>query len=253
MALPSARGIASDILLCLSFFTRLPLPTYDMPSRGFGSALWAAPVAGAVVGLLSAAIFALTLSIGLPATVAAALTVVAALLATGCLHEDGLADVADGFGGGPTRERKLEIMRDSRTGAYGVAAVACSILLRWTAIAALPSPGTAALALVAAHAASRAIIPAFMHVVPNARADGLSAGAGDVAQGTAFIALGLGALALLFAGPDVLLISALVLGAWLLGLRKLTLRQIGGRTGDVLGTLQQGGEIIVLLCALSLL
>ena len=62
------------------------------------------------------------------------------MLATGCLHEDGLSDVADGFGGGKTRERKLEIMRDSRIGAYGACALVLSVLLRWSALADLADP-----------------------------------------------------------------------------------------------------------------
>ena len=80
---------------------------------------------------------------GLSPSVAAALALAAAMLATGCLHEDGLSDVADGFGGGKTRERKLEIMRDSRIGAYGAAALVMSVLIRWSALADLGSAGFA--------------------------------------------------------------------------------------------------------------
>ena len=101
--------------------------------------------------------------------------VAATVLVTGCLHEDGLADTADGFGGGGSKERKLEIMRDSRSGAYGVAALVLSILLRVGAIASLVDPALVAAALIAAHAGARAAMPVFMAAVPRARHDGLSA------------------------------------------------------------------------------
>src|SRR5690606_40192087 len=111
--------------------------------------------------------------LGLPSGPAAALALAAAMLMTGCLHEDGLSDVADGIGGGSTRERKLEIMRDSRIGSYGTAALVISLLLRWSALAALAGPAQVFAAFIAAHCASRALPGALMHVLPPARADGL--------------------------------------------------------------------------------
>ena len=106
------------------------------PAAGaLARAAWAFPIAGLVVGLIGAIVYALAHRIGLPSWTAAALAVAATLLATGCLHEDGLADTADGFGGGKTREQKLEIMRDSRIGTYGVCALALSLLLRVGALA----------------------------------------------------------------------------------------------------------------------
>ena len=85
------------------------------------------------------------------------------------LHEDALADTADGFGGGQTREQRLHIMRDSRTGAYGVCALALSILLRVSALASLADTALVVPALIAAHAGARAVMPAFMLFVPPAR------------------------------------------------------------------------------------
>ncbi len=90
-----------------------------------------------VVGLIGAVVYVLAHRAGLPAWPAAALSVAATLFATGCLHEDGLADTADGFGGGKTREQKLDIMRDSRIGTYGVCALALSLLIRVSALASL--------------------------------------------------------------------------------------------------------------------
>ena len=106
-----------------------------------------------------------------------------------------------------------------------------------------------AIALIAAHAAARAPIPAFMAVVAPARLDGLSAGAGRPGRETSIVALGLGALALLPGGLAFALASAVVLALWFMALRRLAERQIGGQTGDVLGALEQGGEALILMSA----
>ena len=134
---PSA---ARDVADALRFFTRLSVsaPALAAP-LDIPRIAWAAPVAGAVVGLVGALVLALTALLGLPPLLRAGLATAALVAATGALHEDGLADVADGFGGGATRARKLEIMRDSRIGAYGAIALALSLILRvgarrrWTA------------------------------------------------------------------------------------------------------------------------
>ncbi len=247
------RRIAEDIALCLVFFTRLSLPVFDFGGRTLAQAIWAAPLVGVAVGLIAGLAYVLALSLGVPVPVAAALALAATMLATGCLHEDGLSDVADGFGGGKTRERKLEIMRDSRIGAYGASALLMSALIRWSAIAALANPLYACSALIAAHAASRALLPAFMHLAPPARQDGLGAGAGTVAADTAYIALAVGAVALLALGVSGLVAAAIVLALVFYGFRALCLRQIGGQTGDTLGALQQAGEIAVLVVAAAIL
>ena len=100
------------------------------------------------------------------------------MLVTGCLHEDG-ADTADGFGGGATREQKLEIMRDSHIGVYGVAALTITLFLRVGVLASLPSAHAVVWALIASHAAARATMPALMLLLPPARSDGLSHDAGQ--------------------------------------------------------------------------
>ncbi|MDH4990490.1 adenosylcobinamide-GDP ribazoletransferase [Aquamicrobium lusatiense] len=245
--------IPIDVALCIAFFTRLPLPHLDFRDRTLADAIWAAPIAGLAVALLSAAAYALGVTLGLPSGPTAALTLAAALLATGCLHEDGLSDVADGFGGGATRERKLEIMRDSNIGSYGTAALTISLLLRWSALAALAGPSQVFAALIAAHCASRALPAALMHVLPPARADGLSAGAGTVSQETALIGAVIGAVSLLTLGPGAALAALLLLIAMLAGFAALCHRQIGGQTGDTAGALQQFGEIAVLLVASAVL
>lgn len=247
------RRIAEDIVFCLMFFTRLPLPDFDFRERRLGEAIWAAPLVGVAVGIIGGLAYVVALTLGVPVTVAAGLALAATMLVTGCLHEDGLSDVADGFGGGRTREKKLEIMRDSRIGAYGASALVMSALIRWSAIAALANPLYACSALIAAHAASRALLPAFIHMVPPARPDGLGAGAGIVKADTAYIALAIGATALLATSLGGLVPSVILLTLVFFAFRALCLRQIGGQTGDTLGALQQLGEIAVLIVAAAAL
>lgn len=243
----------ADLCACLGFYTRLPLPARAPFAQDFAAAQWAAPLAGGVIGGALALLMAACLALGLPPGPAAALTLGASLLLTGALHEDGAADVADGFGGGATRERKLLIMKDSRIGTYGVAALALVLLARFAALSALAEGGFAA-GLLAAHAGARALLPGFMAWVPPARAEGVSARIGRVPARAAcgagllgLAALGLAALGL--GGPAFAFAAALSLALWCLVLRRLCLRQIGGQTGDVLGALEQGGEVIVLFAA----
>jgi adenosylcobinamide-GDP ribazoletransferase len=158
--------------------------------------------------------------------------------------------VADSFGGGATRERKLEIMRDSRIGTFGVCVLILSFMLRVAALTNLGDPGLVAVVLVAAHAAGRAPIAAFMRLIPPARTDGMSADAGRPSQGTAMVAIFLGLVSLMIGlgfAAGVVAVGRLAVGfgfmAW------LCKRQIGGQTGDVLGALEQTGEIVVLLVA----
>ena len=177
------------------------------------------------------------------------MSVAATLVVTGCLHEDGLADVADSFGAA-TRERKLEIMRDSRVGTYGACALAMSLLLRSAALATIADPARAAAVLVATHMAARAGMPLFMRLVPPARSDGLSAGAGTPSATSAVAAVLLGMVALVVAlGPAAGLCAIMLIAAGFAWLAWLCMRQIGGQTGDVLGALEQAGEILALLVA----
>jgi adenosylcobinamide-GDP ribazoletransferase len=243
---------AEELKASILFSTRFPLArATPVAGSAIAQAAWAFPAAGVLVGLIGALVYALAHRAGLPPWPAAALTVAATLLATGCLHEDGLADTADGFGGGKTREQKLDIMRDSRIGTYGVCALALSILLRASALASLADPALVFWALIAAHGASRAAMMVFMFVVPPARGDGLSFDAGRPPRDTVAIAGALG-IVLLALGLGVglgivalaLLVVVIACMAW------LSLDQIGGQTGDVLGAVEQVSEIVILLVAL---
>ena len=186
--------------------------------------------------------------LGLPPAVSAGLTLSAAIAVTGALHEDGLADSADGFWGGWSRQRRLEIMRDRRIGSYGVIALILSLGLRRAALTALLATGPATLAILAAAALSRLPMVWLMHLLPGARPDGLSAQTGRPGGATAalatFGALIIGTLTL---GPAVfpaaLLVIAVAAAAALLMRAK-----IGGQTGDTLGATQQLSEIALLAC-----
>jgi adenosylcobinamide-GDP ribazoletransferase len=245
------RQRTAELSICAIFLTRMPLAAPAAIANGDVSrALWAAPVVGGAVGLVGAAVYWLMHMLHVPAFAAAALAVAATVAATGALHEDGLADVADGFGGGATRERKLEIMRDSRIGTYGVCALVLSFMLRVGTLASLSAPVLVAVALIAAHAAARAPMPAFMRLVPPARPDGMSAHAGVPPRASAIVAVACGiAVLLLCLGPAVGLVAALLLACGFVLMAWLCQRQIQGQTGDVLGTLEQLGEVIVLLVA----
>jgi len=249
-ALISPRQLAADVAAALLFSTRLPLPrAAAITGADIARAGWALPIAGAVVGLMTAVIYWLARGTGLPPLIAAGLTVAASLLATGCLHEDGLADVADSFGGG-TRERKLEIMRDSRIGTYGVCALVVSLLLRTAALATIADPALAAPVLVATHMAARSPMALFMRLVPPARADGLSVGVGAPPRASVIAALIIGVVALgIGLGPAAGVCAIALLAAEFAFLRWLCIRQIGGQTGDVLGALEQIGEITIMFVA----
>lgn len=244
----------ADILLCAAFFTRVPLPDAGS-GRSFAPALWAAPLVGAVIGLATGLAILAGLAFGLPPAAAAVAGLAASILMTGALHEDGAADVADGFGGGGTRDDKLAIMRDSRIGSYGTLALVLSVLARWSALAAIAAAegGTLLWTAIAAHAASRAVLPAFAAYVPPARTTGLSAGIGTLPAHTVGLALGIGFLALLPPGPGFALVATGLLACIFLLIDRLCRRQIGGQTGDVLGAVQQCCEIAILFAATATL
>jgi adenosylcobinamide-GDP ribazoletransferase len=177
--------------------------------------------------------------------VAAALAVATTILVTGGLHEDGLADTADSFGGSTT-EKKLEIMDDSRIGSYGAAALAISILVRVLALGAVAAGGSwrGLLVLVAAEAVSRAALVRLWHDLPAARMGGLSNDTGAPDQNAMLVALAVAAvIAVVFALPGVGLWPTVLAGALAIagtyGTIRLVSRTLGGRTGDTLGACQQ--------------
>jgi adenosylcobinamide-GDP ribazoletransferase len=246
------RGAARDLKIGLMFSTRFPI-SHSSPIGGadIARASWTLPLIGMLIGLLGASVYWIAFHFDLPPLLGATLAIAATLAATGCLHEDGLADTFDGLGGG-SRERKLEIMRDSRIGTYGACALTLSLLLRVGALASLVAPGQVALALIAANAGARAMLPPFLRLVPPARPDGLSADAGRPSPASVMAAALLGFVALLWGLGAARSVVALSLLVAVFGVtRRLCLRQIGGQTGDTAGALEQIGEIAILLTAVA--
>ena len=245
----SPRALFDDLITALMLLTRLPLPArlarQEAPALTRG--VWAYPLVGMLVGLIGGGVVLLAGGLGVPHEVAAALALAATMLATGAFHEDGLADVADGLGGGQDKAAKLAIMRDSRVGAYGAVAVVVTILVRWAALASL-GPVAAALALVAAGAVSRGVIAGLVKFLPPARADGMGVVAGNPPLAVVLVAWllagGIAALALGAGGALAAIAATATAGA---AMGWLAWRHIAGYTGDVLGAGQQLAEIAVLV------
>jgi len=247
--------LAKDGALCLRFYTRLDwggAPEVEM--AGFAEALRALPLAGASIGGIGALALALSRALGLAPLAAATVAVAAIVAVTGGLHEDGLADVADGFGGGGTPARKLEIMRDSRLGSYGGLALGLSLLLRVFAVAALAERSTllAGAVMIATGALSRTAGLAPLLVLSPARPEGLGAAMPRPSSRAVLLAAALAALlslapALCGAPLGRILLADLAACLAAVLTARLADRQIGGYTGDVLGAAQQAAEIAALL------
>jgi adenosylcobinamide-GDP ribazoletransferase len=241
-----------DFRTAVAFLTRLPMPHPDgaMPPN-FVRAHRMFPVVGALIGAAVGLLCLGLRSVGVPDLAAAALALGGSATLTGALHEDGLADIADGFGGGQNRESKLEIMRDSRLGSYGAVVLLVSFAAKLAALAAIPN-GHIVPSLIAAHALGRGILPAMSLNLPYARKDGLARNAGQPDAAISVTAAGLALLiALLSLSWIDALAAAIAAGASAAAVAWLALRQIGGQTGDVLGGAEQVAEtaILVLLAA----
>jgi adenosylcobinamide-GDP ribazoletransferase len=237
----------------LRFMTIVPVPSSDTPTAPDWLSRCAKyfPAVGICVGLVSAAALLLAGSIWSP-VIAALLAVAASIVVSGALHEDGLADTADGFGGGWNVEKRLAIMKDSRIGAYGALALMFGVALRVTALAELPL-WTGAAALIAAHATAR-ITPAFvMNALPYAgdtaamKVNYADAPVSTNDMGFALIVVACALVPLAFVSV-LSVISGLLLGTILAAAIALWARRlIDGYTGDVLGAIEQLFEIGFLL------
>ncbi|MBL8701526.1 MAG: adenosylcobinamide-GDP ribazoletransferase [Alphaproteobacteria bacterium] len=242
-----------EVRLALVFLTILPirLRPQDM-SFGVSHAVRAFPIAGIPVGAAAALAYAAADLAGLAPMISALLAVAAAAIMSGGLHEDGLADTADGLGGGRTREQRLAIMRDSRIGAFGALALILAIGLRVNVIGNLGVTADAVSALIGAAIASRTAMATVMFLLPPARNDGLSHAAGipDRSRTADSVMIGvlLTALALAYVAEPVTILAAMCGTAAGAVLPALAARvRLGGQTGDVLGAVQQCAEIGFLL------
>ena len=241
-----------ELAAAFALLTRLPvhrlwLPRLTVPAE----AVWAYPIVGAAVGAIGGAVYWIAHSLSCPPALAALCALVAMILATGALHEDGLADFADGLAG-DSKERSLSIMRDHEIGTYGVIALLMSLAMRATAITLIAEPRAVMAALIAADAASRLSAVLIMVALPPARSDGMSASVGSPTAGLAAIALGVTfviAWLLLPFGVALLLIVSAGVSAIVLG--RVARTRLGGQTGDVLGASSQICECLALIVLVS--
>ena len=256
------------LLTAWVFFTRVPLPAALAAWVGYSPAMLRGsaryfPLVGMAVGALAAATYLAGAWLFAPA-VAVVLSMIATILMTGAFHEDGLTDSCDGFGGGYTRERVLEIMQDSRVGAFGAIGITLMLLLKYATLISLAETGQAGLVawvLVTGHTLSRAAAVGLMRFLdyvrvdtgPKAKplADGISSGAFVVAL--AITALPFALVARLFENGWLLALGCFPVGlaAWAAG--AYFRRRIGGYTGDCLGAAQQVAEVVFYLFAAGLL
>jgi adenosylcobinamide-GDP ribazoletransferase len=258
------RDLFTALLLetaqCVRFYSRLPVPAlpfetdpHGMPD--FTRIVRMLPLAALFIALPGAVAMILAGAFWSP-WIAALLAVMVQVWATGAFHEDGLADTADGFGGGATPERRLAIMTDSRVGTFGAAALVFSILLRAAALTEIVDafgPGAGALALLAVAPLSRTLGLVPLWYLENAKPDGRSAAVGRPGGRllTVTLSISLVIAVLILQGADVspgqglsaLLAAAIVV----LPLIRMSRRLIGGQTGDVAGAAQQLSETAFLL------
>ena len=234
-----------DLAGAVALLTRLPVGPWAEgadPAR----CVWAYPLVGALLGALGAGVYAAGRALGLGGVLAALWALVALFAATGALHEDGLADAADGCLGGRSPEHRLAIMRDSRIGSFGALALLLSSAVRVGAIAALP-PGLAVGALVAGGALGRAAMLLPILALPPARRDGLGATLAQVRGTTGAAGLALGAALAFAALPPAWATGALALAAFGgFAVAALARRLLGGTTGDVFGATSVLAECLVL-------
>ena len=247
--------------ICIRFYSRLPLPA--LPGEAdphappdFRTVPRALPFAALIIALPAALVLSGAGAAGLGGLLSATLAIAALAMTTGALHEDGLADSADGLFGGRTPERRLEIMKDSRLGSYGALAMGLALLLRVAALALIldrAGPLAAAGVFLVAAVLSRLSGVRLLATTASARADGAAAAVGRPSQQTAWLGYAIGivlALALgVASGPPLrglaLGLALTALNAVLVG--RLCRRLIGGQTGDIAGATQQLDEIAIYL------
>lgn len=245
--------------IALQFFTRLPIPGWV----GFEAA-WLQhasryfPLVGVVVAAIAAAVY-YAAALVLPAPVAAVLSTAASIYITGAFHEDGFADTCDGLGGGMTKERVLEIMKDSRVGAYGAIGIVCMLAAKLSALAMLP-PRVAVAALFVAHPLSRLAATALIWKLDYVRGEGK---AKPLAQQMTTAEFAIAALTYAFPAAYILATDAMTPAAMLaaicaalaaaLWLGRLFVRRLGGYTGDCLGAVQQLAEALIYIAVLATL
>ena len=235
----------TGLLGAIVFLTRVPVRTTRSLDTA-GSVPWF-PIVGLLLGGLVGGVAALLEPWASP-SVAAGVAIVVGLLVTGCFHEDGLGDVADAFVGGWTRDDRLRILKDSRHGTYGVAAIVSSITLRFVALGALVAAGpkAAVIGAVAAHGLARASAVGTMLIARPATGEGLGADyVARLRRGPTAIGIGATIAIVSFVGGWWVAAAAATVAVTTTAVVTWSRRKIGGFSGDVLGAIEQCAEIAV--------
>ena len=244
-----------DIRAALGLLTRLPLRLSEVDLARGAAAAWAYPLAGLVVGILAALVALGAGWLGLTPAISAGLALASMVIVTGALHEDGLADSADGLWGGWDPVRRLEIMKDSHIGSYGVIALILSLGVRWLALASLAGqsgPGSLITALVLGATLSRAPMVVVMSALPHARRGGLSVRVGRPHRASAALAVAVAcAVGLVFLGLALAWVIV-VLTVTTFAIVLIAKAKINGQTGDILGATQQISEVAILCTLVSM-
>jgi adenosylcobinamide-GDP ribazoletransferase len=243
-----------DVATAFSLLSTLPVPVdHDEAGARMATATWAYPLVGAALGALAAIIGNIAVYLGTPAGVAAALVLGILALSTGGMHEDGLADCADGLGGGRDKGTRLAIMKDSRIGAYGAVALGVALLARWSGLEGLIISGHLFWPMIAIGAASRLPMVLAMFLMSPARQDGLAAGVGIPPPASVVGAVVISVILCLLtlgwgAFPMLFWVATLPLPLFYFAMKR-----IGGHTGDVLGGSQQLAEIAAISVAVAVI
>jgi adenosylcobinamide-GDP ribazoletransferase len=244
------RDFGSDLVMALRLYSRLPTGDRPFEQPDLNRIAVALPFASFVIAIGPAALLLVLAAIGLPGAYAAGLAVGAMLMITGAMADDAIGDAADGLIGGATPERRLDIMKDSRHGTYGVAALCLYIVLRIVALGSIAaiSPLAAACIWIAATTLGRSTSLWLSLELGNARATGVSASAGRVNRASFGIGLLFAVIiAFITAAPFTsivaLILAFLVAGVIAWGWTEICRRLVGGQTGDLIGALQALIEI----------
>ncbi len=247
--LASKLGQPRDVLAAVSILTRWPMSIdHDWVAERGAQVVWAFPVVGALLGLTAGVAADILSWIGVPPGMCVVAALAVLVLSTGALHEDGLADTADGLGPAVAQEKRFEIMADSRIGAFGATALVLAFLARWNGYVCFEGWELTG-ALIATGALSRGMVVLAMFAMPPAKQDGLSARLGQPIANTVLLGIGL-----------ALLISLWMLGWWFFAVAMATVigalpvmllanNRLGGQTGDILGAVQINSEIAALAIA----
>jgi adenosylcobinamide-GDP ribazoletransferase len=241
----------AELFSAFTLLTRLPLSRRAAASSDgapLGASVWAWPLVGLVIGGIGAAVYALAWRAGLSAVLAGLLAMMVMVVATGGFHEDGLADTADGIGGGATPEKRLLIMKDSRIGSFGALALIASVGLRVGAVAELAEPWLVAPALIMAAVLGRAAMPGVVLLSLPARPGGLGAALGPLDRKRVLVSWVIALLlCLALERPHAVLEASFATLLVVVAMAGLGGWSLGGYTGDLLGAAEQLAECAVLL------